>query len=1081
MRVNLLWLMMPIVLFPVLCWAQTSHVLSWKPADPDAGSLAYHPEPILFVHGINDNDAGWGTALSALQENFQAYYITLTAKSLIAADQNSDRYKAQQQPFLHTFNYGNYVKKNMLDNAQSFDHIEWNAWDSDMRTRAFTNMFLRTTATNITYMKWQSDSSKTGGHLVPTTVTLLPDPDAQQQAPNDERLSLDVRIKGNVDGSIIGLCQAYRAGPGLPLSQIVLVAHSMGGLLSHYYLCKCEEAKTNSGVRRLVTLATPHCGSPVANDMYRALALDPVDRITHGGSMTLWYKFARGVTLGRKDPVGYARYSAGGALGDLSVSIPGNGDLAYSNDFQTYISTHSAPTIEYVFNAFTMPVFTLYKSYKMFGGNADAWTDVKNGDGVVSLASAAGKRGHISPSIWNGQDPVIYGPWLSADHSDANKHVPSLLASLFGVPNQWPGPPARPPLGCNVAPPYARTYDENQSFGKYLSCWYGWEIGQESYWASDEPGIGNVILLCKGASSNPFVLPALDTWGVTNDNFTGFDLPQKMYTATTDLIGHQIIGGSQSQLRALALVGAKNHTRTPFGWDGTNVWAVDGNEYLPACLSIHYSANTAPIDSISNPFQSDCISSSLTMLDSTSSPQYQYGLFDRTFNSSAYRPQAPNSIFFAIEGTNLAGFCTPQAERGVNVPVDSATMVSVLCGINEREKAVGQEPSRWTQMLTEWIDVPATGVFKLNFVPTEQIDPTYNNPFVDAFCTQTPFTDWTYDSASQTITLNNPGNSPSCLMASYEAYLGGIEEFTVYQGEYSVRVPALTARTLDALAGVPVTMEFVQNIQECCEALISQYVDHRQGDFSNLAAVPMWQTTNSATAHYMYGVMASGQTGWRRQVVPGEFTTAGPIETGDIIGPWIFEDMQRALKLMMWVPVGLGFQVFASSPQLNNAKGQSCGDADVNVAKASVGTGWDDTLCWQEFGLVCGSMIYNENVVYSVRAYRQRSYAVASGLSFGSCAVDVYFPAAKYQMNSKDVATFDDNGDNIIESTGIGYRQRQLLYDGTGSLVVWFGNEALPVPVWADTPMADQTTSRGYQVYGDGCFVFHAGDAFAWK
>ena len=52
-----------------------------------------------------------------------------------------------------------------------------------------------------------------------------------------------------------------------PGGQVVIVAHSMGGLVARSYL---EEWNGAVRVSRLITLATPHHGSPLANDEPRA-------------------------------------------------------------------------------------------------------------------------------------------------------------------------------------------------------------------------------------------------------------------------------------------------------------------------------------------------------------------------------------------------------------------------------------------------------------------------------------------------------------------------------------------------------------------------------------------------------------------------------------------------------------------------------------------------------------------------------------------------------------------------------------------------------------------------------------------
>ena len=113
----------------LLSWsagAQQSQILPWQLTEGDPNEpLVYHPEPILFVHGINDNDSDWVHTIPALTNAFAIYDVTRSMDGFIHTQTN--HLNAVQQPYLHTFNYGNYVKTNLPDNAQSFDHIEWNA------------------------------------------------------------------------------------------------------------------------------------------------------------------------------------------------------------------------------------------------------------------------------------------------------------------------------------------------------------------------------------------------------------------------------------------------------------------------------------------------------------------------------------------------------------------------------------------------------------------------------------------------------------------------------------------------------------------------------------------------------------------------------------------------------------------------------------------------------------------------------------------------------------------------------------------------------------------------------------------
>ena len=1074
-----------IIISPPLAYGQYARVTAWIPYTEADKQYVYYPEPILFVHGINDNDNTWGdtgllglgwAAIPALKNVFAHYALPETADNYIGSISNLN---TRQEAYLHTFNYGDYPNKTIGLNEQSFEHIEWNAWADDMRHKSFTNTSLKSATTTKSITNYVRNA--TNPYIIScivTNITQYKDPAYIQAPPNkDQWITLDKRIN-NKDA---GIRQAYSLTPSDPNTwpKIVLVAHSMGGLVSHYYLCKCVETGRDCGVRRLVTLSSPHLGSYLANQMYFYNAIDAdAMHIANGAKFMNCLQLTR---VSSHNIEGFAQFPKAGALEDLTVdNEEGPKALICTNDLQTYFRTHEVPNIEYIFNSFTLPLVDGYRAFWFF---RSGWKADVPSDGLVPIWSAAGKTNKCDQSIFFSCqdppiDPVIFGPWDGLAHSAAATDQNSLFKSLFGVPYQWPDAstlvhsPALP-----NQPSYATTYGENQSFSKYLPP----PIGSGTV-NSDEPGIGQMFVLCTGSLTNPIVIPALDTWICD-----GTAYPRNTLLERSNLVDHTIIGSANATIRLLGTIGAKNHARTPFisATKETNnyYWAHDGNEYLPASVKLSFGFDSQPlygaisISQCSTGMASRC----LALLDPTCALTYQYGLFDQTIFNAHPRSGVP--LYFFALGNNIASLNTPLVERGFDVPVDSASLVRVLCTINEREKSFG-EPTRWTQNLTEWIDVPTTGVFKLNFVPTEQIDPNYINPFVDAFATQVPFTDWSYDPASRTITLNNPGSAPSCLMASYEAYLGGIEDFTVYQGEYRVVVPALTQNTLDALTGIPLTWNFIEQMQDACQYVSSGYVDHRQGDLSCLSAVPSWQTSDATASNFLFAAMANGQTGWRRQARCGTFSEPGQAQEGDIIGPWIFEDMQRALNLLRWIPVGGCFKP-PDDPDEHNMKYALGTDTDLIAAEGSAEADWDDSDYWVNgYYIRAGTWVRRTDGGYQAAACRNYFYATTDHLRVGACDYDLYFPARAYTgEGTASLVEFDDNGDDITESEGIGARQRQSHYDGSGAVNLRIGSADLPFPEWPSKPPLAEEYDKGWELWmGTGfCFIFHAWDSFIWK
>ena len=764
----------------ISAYGQTSQVDPWQPSADDEKQSVYHPEPILFIHGINDNDATWGeVAIPSLKAAFSQYDLPVTASNnLIGARTNLN---ARQEAYLHTFNYGNNVKASLPANAQAFDHIEWNTWEADKLGTTFTNIFWRPTNTNRQ-----------------SVFQTPPDPTFLQTAPNDDRMTLESRIK-----------QERSAYANDPLNsdtwpKIVLVAHSMGGLLSHYYLCKCTEASIDSGVRRLVTLGSPHQGSGFANwvlwDHSCGIFTRIFDTVTHHPvGNVLSYAGRPSQVGGALLTYGYYAYPGNGALEDISRNLPNEpSKLQHHNELMDLFWNKPVPTIEYVFNVYAAYITSLkYKWAVEFSVEDQGLTDEQRyGDGVVAQRSAAGKTAEMEPSVFRDQDPVIFGTWQHTDHSHEPKHIQSIFQSLFGVPYQWPDssstvlPPALPA----TPPAWTQTYNENQSFSKGLAV----VDGNGTH--SDEPGIGQLILLCQGSHANPFVVRALNTW--TND---GTNYPRNAFTNRSDLTDYQIIGDASASIRSLVLVGAKNHAQSPIA-SATNgmhnyYWAQDGNEYLPASLDVRLAHDSLPdFGSVSPTNISSRLTSKCLAWQNTNGEFRQYALFE----NSDFVPLTSNSapFYYFARGTNLAGLHTPVAERGFDVPVDSATMVNFLCAFNAGEKANGSTQTQWTQDVTEWIDIPAGATnITLNFVP-EHNPSTAGCRMEDAF-TGTGYYGWNgYDKGSHTFTIP-PVDAPRCLQVFYSAYVGGLDDSFVYYDhdeEPSAVVPALTP---NALAGIP--------------------------------------------------------------------------------------------------------------------------------------------------------------------------------------------------------------------------------------------------------------------------------------
>jgi pimeloyl-ACP methyl ester carboxylesterase len=753
--------------------AQRSVVTPWSNEDPNNPSPAYRTEPILFVHGINSNDEGWQQAIAALATPMASYQRPVTLPPQTVGGSVVTR--AAQTNYLHTFNYGDPRASNAL-NRTSFDHIEWNAWEADMRTRLFTNVFVQAGST---------------GYLQP--------------APNDNRQTLDRRI--------LNIRIAYTADPANTNSapNVVLVTHSMGGLLAHYYLIR---SAPNTGVRRVVTLAAPHLGSHVANwvmwDRNAGIGSHILDGMR---SLFIIPALRRTANLVQQIPgtpfrptAGYYRYGQNGATEDISVNNPtAPNHLRHHNDLIDFFWANPAPKIEYVFNAYcSYPNFSGYQAEQVVTHDVRLASEQRDGDGVVAPWSAAGKLSGVTTSIWNGAsnpsgmhdvDPVVFGVWSNTDHSAAVGHTNSQLLSLDGVRYRWP---------TSDPQDYGRMYGENQSFSKYFSS-----PGTGSVAYTDEPGIADLKLLAD-RSGNGLLIPAFDTYTTNSSGWV------KSHTNAADFVNHQIIGGSG--VRYLGTAGAKNRSQNPVATSGTNYWVVAGNEYLPASLSLQVSSSNAPMAVATNTASlpgatSGMVTSCLVQLDTNGDPQFQYGYFESSTGGSV---AIGSNQYVAAQGYNLAKLLTPQVERAFNAPVDSTTLVTVLTKINQGEILSNQchnatNPTRWTAMVSEWVNVPSDGVVTLNFFPTS------NPPFVFDAWTDEDFSGYDYEETNKTLIVTNVTDAPSQLIISDEVYLGCARTFT---NDYGGIVSNLTS---SSLAGVPVNEDFVLLVRSRLEAILPKY------------------------------------------------------------------------------------------------------------------------------------------------------------------------------------------------------------------------------------------------------------------
>ncbi|HTS18505.1 MAG TPA: hypothetical protein VMP11_13105 [Verrucomicrobiae bacterium] len=809
--------------------SQITQIVPWNDTNltlTSASTIAYHPEPIIFVHGITSSRLNWTNVIQNLaatnnwfgayhynqDEVTNAYESTTPPQEGYTASQfgatfvptpELNQWQPMELPYLHTFNYGrhqyigpgtNYPWSStfmLRQSRQSHDPVEWNSW---------------------------SGYSGTGNDYLNGRVTL--------------------------DQRITSIRNAYRMPYQITAPNVILIGHSLGGLVVCDYLLN-KNANLGSDpyvpVRRAITIDTLLWGSPLANVVAN---YDNLPHAAHGG-MAWTHLVAPMVGAGEgwwppwdpkwKNAAGtwienhngatkYFTVNLQDAMNDGDMPVIHTSGVLFSNasPFQTYLHTAPMPeTTEFVTSGAhttTQPSWLV----KVFLGSTNTMVmqDLQtafNGDGAVPLNSMAGYHAN-GASVFANISPVDIRGYLNGntnwltDHGTA-PHMMGIYPHLLDGVQYVSG--AHPDGGTNWS-----GFQKEYADSPYQYTAAGWVAH------TDEPGIDYdyLTLLSNRDGENPLVIPTFSTWDWTWSDSDPLWQKQPV-TNEDEFVWSQVIGGNNpGGVRYVGRVGVKNQSTSSVTTSGTNYWVLSGNEYLPASLYLQASNDVSSIPVAANasalPGATQIVNQCLVQLDTNDVPQYQYGMFDIVTAGSVVT--ATNN-FVAVQGYNVAHLMTPQAELAFNVPVDSETAVSICKEINNAEAATNMCPPRdyitqWTSEIREWVATPTNGIFTLNFYPTSIPIGTIYDPW-----TWDVYSNWTYAEANKTITLADPENAPSSLLVSYYAYLGCSNSFTTnYSDGTSFTVPALTN---DSLTGVTVDEGLVDQMRASLEGVLFEYKD----------------------------------------------------------------------------------------------------------------------------------------------------------------------------------------------------------------------------------------------------------------
>lgn len=181
---------------------------------------------------------------------------------------------------------------------------------------------------------------------------------------------------------------------------------------------------------------------------------------------------------------------------------------------------------------------------------------------------------------------------------------------------------------------------------------------------------------------------------------------------------------------------------------------------------------------------------------------------------------------------------------------------------------------------------------------------------------------------------------------------------------------------------------------------------------------------------------------------------ARQVAVGDIIGPWVFEDLQKALKALRWTAASLSSEdqtsesievsAFATDNPATWANAQ--GNAETAYAAA-------DPVPDNSIAEAYSSGIKQGGPSYTAWLNRRRTKIGVSGLS------TAYAHAVEFYLKAAATGVFDANGDDVIEGAW-------SLIDTVGPTTDasvesgWLGS--LDQPAWCDAPIGDPGYSLGW-------------------
>ena len=306
-------------------------------------------------------------------------------------------------------------------------------------------------------------------------------------------------------------------------------------------------------------------------------------------------------------------------------------------------------------------------------------------------------------------------------------------------------------------------------------------------------------------------------------------------------------------------------------------------------------------------------------------------------------------------------------------------------------------------------------------------------------------------------TITNWANADWSAAATLNEFVGAVNERKLAMGQGG---PVPTVNAGDDVQ----TRSFLLQFQQWAEDSLGSFVAAWAGGEALGAG---WYDGAATIPHYaslaaVFAAAGLGYSDWRRYTThPDEAGSVayGQMQAGDIIGPWIFEDLQKILNVLVWTKRDIGWteKVWYSSEEFafSWASAKAAAEAAWSIMEVSVSP-----------AAASRGTYYSASSYGALLSHSEASGQVANVWNGVTRHADWYIKAEAAGGDS-----WDDYGDDVLEGLFSLWSQDEPATDGS---TIISGTKLGTASVMPNTPWCAEPTPaatwtwRGWRILATG-------------